>query len=355
MRALLAPLVLSVLACGDATRVRILSAGGPVNVTLPTLHSLDTVSGDAGELLGGARIRFDRVDELLDRAQNRELLVARARPVHAHYLVNQNQVAFATDFDTLVLFSTYAQLERAATAFAGLDVPIAATPVPVYYAPVVEGGVLPSTDVTSYFVGADFFVVEETGEDLAGLPLGANPGIVAHEYSHRIWYYELWRASLLEHLQDILDDPAQSASYNLLRAVNEGVADYFGAVISEDPRYLSETFDWREVEHRFLDGQPQLDSDWLGGRAPLLLGRYDPYPFGTVLASTLWRSRSDALDTALIATLRAVTPELPLAYQAGDFEAELLRQLDDATRIDACDHFEQSYSVIWDRFASVCP
>jgi len=347
------PLLASLLCCAQPTRVRIAEAGGLIDVVLPTLLNLDTINGDVGELLGGARIHFDRVDEALDRGQNRELLVAHPKPVQAHYVVNGDQVAVATDFDTLVMFSTYAHLERVALAFDALGVVAASTPMPVYYAPTVAGGSLPSTDVAAYYAGVDFFVIESAG-DLPGLPLGTNAGVVAHEYSHRVWYYELWRANLLEQLPAILDDDAQTTSYNLLRAANEGVADYFGAVVSDDASYIAQSFDG--VGQRGLDATYEVASAWIGGQEPLLIGRYDPSPLGSVLASTLWRIRdSDALDHAIIATLRALTPSTPLDYELGDFETELLHQLDADARIDACNHFEDSYAVVWDRFASVCP
>jgi hypothetical protein len=347
-------LVAGLICCAEPTRVRIAEAGGLTDVTLPSLLDLDTVSGEVGEILSDARIRFDRVDEVRDRGQNRELLVSHAKPVRAQYLVDSDRVAVPTDFDTLVMFSIYAHLERAALAFDALGVVVASTPVPVYYAPVMEGGTLPSTDAAAYYTGVDFFVVESAG-DLPGLPLGANAGVVAHEYSHRVWYYELWRASLLEHLTAILDDEAQTASYNLLRAADEGVADYFGAVISDDASYIAQSFD--QVDERRLDVTREVASAWVDGREPVRAGRYDPYPLGSVLASTLWRMRahSDELDATIIATLRALFPSFPLDYQFGDFEIELLRQLDANARIDACDLFEDSYSVVWDRFTSVCP
>jgi hypothetical protein len=76
-----------------------------------------------------------------------------------------------------------------------------------------------------------------------------------------------------------------------------------------------------------------------------------------VLASTLWRLRSNTLGAAIIAAERELSSRLatPLVYNLGDFEVELLRQLDGPTRVDACNEFEESYAVAWDRFASVCP
>jgi hypothetical protein len=137
-----------------------------------------------------------------------------------------------------------------------------------------------------------------------------------------------------------------------LRAADEGIADYFAAVVTGNPAYHGDSFHHLEV--RYLDQFSAVEVEWVDGTAPTVAGQYDPYPLGTVLASTLWRARAlldTDLDSAVVASLRALGDRLssPLQYDLGDLELEILG------RVDACTEFEEAYAVIWARFASVCP
>jgi hypothetical protein len=284
-----------------------------------------------------AHLHLDRADETVD-------VVAGARPIRANYVTAGN-VAVPRDVVTLMAFSMYAHLERAALHFealgAGFD-----TPAPVYYEPIVAGGALSGV---AYFAGADFFAVDPGAAD--ELPVAANPGVLAHESSHRVWHNLVWQRRLLTRLPAIAADAEQLAAFHLLRAADEGIADYFAAVVTGNPAYHGDSFYHLEV--RSLDRFSAVEVEWVDGTAPTVAGQYNPYALGTVLASTLWRARAafgTDLDSAVVASLRAVGDRLssPLQYDLGDLELEILR------RVDACTEFEEAYAVIWARFASVC-
>ncbi|OGQ91801.1 MAG: hypothetical protein A2289_10105 [Deltaproteobacteria bacterium RIFOXYA12_FULL_58_15] len=345
--------------CGEVHRVRVIDrierSGRftTVDKPLPTLDSIDHVRGSVVEMFGGASIRIDSANPARDRGVNRDQLVSHPESVQTSW-VKDGEVAVPTDIASLLLLSAYAHFERAAVYFSELDSIVTENSAPCFYdphIPISDDLTVSTVDNAAYVPIADLFLIMRT-EKLGDIPLALNPGVLAHEYAHRVFYYELWGAELA----DVEMDPLAA---NLLGAVDEGVADYFAARIVNDPQFTSHSLDETAAAARDLSTPRQLEVAWLDGTKPTKSGVYDPYPLGTVLAANLWHL-VDAiadLDTAVLAAQRSVRIDLSthgFTYQVGDFEIALLQHLDESTRIYACAELEYTYAAAWNRFSGVC-
>jgi hypothetical protein len=329
------------------------------DVVLETLESLDQVRGTTTTLYGAATLRLGDLEAMLDHGANREEFVRREQPVAARW-VTAGDVAVASDYPSLSMFTTYALMEQSAEMFRGLGVRCVETPIPTHYAPRLSGATsLPTRDNAFYQNGLDLFVIlPDAREDR--VPTGLNAGVIAHEYTHRVWYYELYNGSLLAMLPDLLAAPDGARSYNLLRAAGEGVADYFGARAAGDPDFVADSVPG-EGHGRDLAVEKVVDPQWISGDAPTLLGAYDPYALGGVLAAALWEldaaTSAAALPGALVTAMRVVGERVrdTLHYDLGDLERAAIVELPLGARADACATFAGPYAVVWDRFATVCP
>ncbi len=355
--------LLAAAGCGELTGVRVVDFAADqgrfvlVDVALAPSIDLEALRGETVVLHGGARLDLDRIDEAEDRGANRAALVRGAQPVRAAYR-RDGAVAVPADFDSLVMASAFVHLEQAAAFFAEHGAPV--PPAPCLVAPQLTGTwSLPDADALAYVPGLDLFLLLPPGRD-ADPPLAVHRATLTHETSHRVWYYELWGGSLMS-VRDALDtDPSARAGLNLLRAANEGVADYFAAADSGDPRFVAHASGASPPTWRDLDRNPVLDPAWCDGTAPLGPGGYDPYRVGSVLAASLWRIGdrigNAALTAALLGAMRRLGAELrtSFSYTLGDLERHLLAELPDDARAIACAELAPAYAPIWPRLAEAC-
>ncbi len=369
-------LLAAAVACGcgsPGNRVRIVDAvdaSGRLSlkdVVLATLEDLETVRGDVAELVGGATLSSSPDFLVLrDRGASRGAVVRNPGPVAARWIMD-GDVAVPSDFDSLVMVSAYAHLEKAALFFSAIGVTEAAQQVPVYYSPSLPDAKtlgLPETDNAAYFPDADGFILLSM-EILQEIPFGTNPGVVAHEYAHRVWYYGIWDgemfAAINEHQQDGWD-LQEAAAWNRLRATDEGIADFFAAAVTGDPGFLAESVPPSLSDPRDLARMRIMDAAWLAGSLPLdSRGQLNVYAPGSVVASTLWSIAQvagvDVVARAVVEAQRALAPSLraSLRYQYGELEAYVIGRLPAASIASACDRAQQSYAAIWSSFSAVCP
>lgn len=358
--------------CGSpGTRVRIIDAvdaSGRLSlkdVDLVTLRDIETVRGDIAEFIGGATLRIGQGFPL-DRGASRDDVTKNPGSVAAHWIMD-GDVVVPSDFDSLVMLSAYAHVEKAALFFSSVGVTEAADQVPVYYAPNLaeaEALDLPETDNAAYFPDADGFILLPM-KILQEIPFGTNPGVVAHEYSHRVWYYGIWGgemfAALAEHQQDGWD-LQEAAAWNRLRATDEGIADFLATAVTGDAEFLAESVPPSLSDPRNLSVVRIMDAAWLAGSQPLDgHGQFDVYTPGAVVASTLWSIAQEAgvqvVARAVVEAQRALAPSLriSLRYQYGELEAEVIARLPAASTLSACARAQQSYAATWVRFQAVCP
>lgn len=365
MRGVVAPaLSFLVAACGGdpaALRVVDLDAGRYALRDVPagTLQSLTPLAGGSSRVLVDARITFeDRFPR--DRGVDRARLVAGAREAHPHTTLD-GDVAVARDLDSLGLLTGFAHVDRAVARFESIGVSFPAE-VQVYYDPEFTDAFslgLPTSDNAAYSPELDAFVLLPT-EILEGIPLAMNPGVLIHELSHRLFYYRAFDARLFETLSRVNGQVGVRATFNRIRAVDEGVADFFAASFMNDPRYLDASVTGTSIgEERDLIPVRRFPNAWLSGLEPLNGDAYDPYGVGVLFASTLWAIAEDYghedTRTALLAALDAVAPALvnDFEFEFGDLMREVVAALP-SDAASACDHVFERYGAAYPRVAPAC-
>lgn len=330
------------------------------DVELPTLTFPQEVRGEAVEMVGRAQIRTANLVPS-DGARSRKSVMLHPQPVSARWVM-QGDVAIPRDYDTLNLLSAYAHYEQAVLFFQELGVTCAFEPAPVYYHPSVDDpfGVLPHTDNAAYFANVDGFLLLPMYV-LQEIPFSMNPGVLAHEYAHRVFYFEAWGGQMFDTLLRNVTDDAGLQVWNLLRALDEGIADYFGAMLAGDPNFIAHSVFDQISDERALDVSRAVHSYWLSGALPSFNGVYDPYTVGAVVSSTLWGfgqiSGEKAVAHAIITAQRQLAIALveSFEYRIGEFEARVIAALPAEDRPALCARALESYQKAWVSFVSVCP
>ncbi|MEZ4271666.1 MAG: hypothetical protein R3C68_09615 [Myxococcota bacterium] len=340
-----------------------MTAGGDfstVDVEIPTLTDLTHLQGTIAEVFGQAQFNADPRLPCLDNGNSRDAMVLGGHRVNARW-IEKNGVTVAIDFDSLAMFSAYAHVESAAVYFQQLGVSAAHTSVPIYYHLSIPSGadnIFPPTDNALYLRPADALVVQPM-RFLQDIPFSMNPGVIAHEYSHRVFYHEAWGGQLFTLLGGCF---APTNAVNLVLAVDEGVADFFGAVLSGDPQFLQHSVFLQLAQPRDLSVPRAVDATWLNGTAPLnSQGSYTPYPLGTVLAAVLWdfaiEQGTDLVARAVLASQRRLFAQLntELTYRVGQFAAWVIEELPSTNRLELCERAAAAYAASWESFAMTCP
>lgn len=369
LRALVLAVAVGVAACGETARVRIIdvvAADGTLgfeDVTLATIEDLEAVSGRPATMFGDAAIELGTGERPVDGGASRAAFVAHPRHVSANWVMD-GDVAVASDYDSLLMFTAYAHFEAAALFFTGVGFIATDAGVPVYYEPEIKDGEeigFPDTDNAAYFPEADAFILLPMSI-LQDVPFGMNPGVVAHEYSHRVWYHTFWSGELFAALEEFGNDGGAGRAWNRIRATDEGVADFYGAAVSGDPDYLAQSAPPAIAAPRRLAEVRLLDPAWLGGTQPVdESGNYRVYIPGSVVASALWRVSevvgAQAVGEAVLAAQQSLAPTVrrTFRYEYGQLEAEVVANLAAADQAAACSQFQESYAAAWGQFAAVCP
>ncbi len=167
---------------------------------------------------------------------------------------------------------------------------------------------------------------------------------------------------MFQTLENVSGQFGAAQSLNLVLATDEGVADFFGAVIMNDPHFLSYSVPGELGSERNLDEVRPLPSAWLSGQEPSTTdGAYNPYGVGAVVASFLWRSAqavgADQIERALLSAAASIGTQLRsnFDYLIGDIEIATIAALPANLRPGACSVAQTSYAVIAADFSSVCP
>lgn len=114
------------------------------------------------------------------------------------------------------------------------------------------------SDNAAYVTLFDGWLTYRIVRGTEGVPFSMNPGLVGHELHHRLFFrnvmageaYEVWREWVVEN--------AVTRSGNLVRALDEGLADLFAFALTGDPRFGTATLEGLynvEASYRELDGE----------------------------------------------------------------------------------------------------
>jgi hypothetical protein len=362
-------LVWTVVACGEpGGRVRIIDRveqGGALSfrdVKLKTLDDVSEVRGDIGQLWGHASVRLSLATIARDRGAARADYISNPTAVHARWITD-GDVVVPTDFDSLVMLTAYAHFEAAALHFANVGASSASDRIPIYYLPEIDKEDdfnFPESDNAAYFPEADGFLLLPM-DVFQEIPFAMNPGVVGHEFSHRVFYYEMWGGEMFASLEEYRMLPGSRVAWNRVRATDEGVADFFGAAITGDAAFLAHSVPEAVSAPRDLNEVRSLKEDWVAGIQPEDdHGNYAVYLPGAVIASALWRASHIAgiepTELALLAALRDLRSQVrdDFQYEFGDLEAAMLGHLPEDDRAAVCIELQQSYAVVWSAFAGTC-
>lgn len=297
-----------------------------------TLRQLRTMEGDAVRLLGGAELAEDWDDILLKQPKTVAEVEAityrkRPQPVDFSYFVSGGTV-HPEDFHSLNMASIYFHFERAQAYFKNRGVELPSLPV-LYFPTVIDVGArtgVPRRDNAYWdFLTRTFAILPFSPPDAPGLPagwkpelpMGMNPGILAHEYAHAVFSHLVFPAEGVPWLyQRYFETPERYlAALNHSNAFNEGLADFFGAAISTDPAFIKASVSYaddarslapsKDRDPRCLTAEMRLDAEGAAG------SRFDPYAIGSVYAEALWRASSygnkaDQVATGLLKAVKAL-------------------------------------------------
>ena len=334
------------------------------DVALPAGTDLERLSSDAIQFRGGGRVVVDglRFQKLEPGAVDADRLRALARddvgaPVRLRY-TREGDVAVPDDYDSLLLASAYIGLDRALTFLAEFDRTLATrSTLEVCYRCglyIDVGTVLPYlvTDNAAFAPFADLFVL--VPELLLGeIPIAADAAMLAHESSHRVFHYQVYQgAALGEMLRQFVQQTelseAEWRSHNLLKALDEGSADFLAAAFARDPGFAAsglgalgsdrDLTGTRAQSERYdaafgvaAAGNRDVVTRTDGGHDPGS-GGWDPYHLGTIWAGALWRlgnraaADSGTLDVDVEQLRAQVVPALIAAE--GDLGAALGRRFE---------------------------
>lgn len=300
------------------TRVQalVLSTNGsyvPQEVQLKTVSDIVRMEGTVAKMLGGVRIIADPQDPELQAAQRapnpeeayaNALTKAKGRPVTASY-IDHDGVLWPADFHTWNVVTAYYNLEKAYDYFHTVgNLPNAdfGEPVPVYYfAEFALKDVSPDPlkDNAIFFSPTHSFMVLPFDE-LQRAPLAINSGIMSHEYAHLIFNQKVYGGAKLPFTIVEWGQQSSSPGANLMKALDEGLADYhgFGVTCTSatgcDPRFLRTSFDDGVTNTRDLSRSDRCmdfalrESLTLAGLSAFT-GQGHEYRIGSILASALYQ------------------------------------------------------------------
>ncbi len=272
-------------------------------VELPTLGTLRGLDGDITNLIGGVDLAVDAFavveteDDLVDAIK-----VRGGRPVDVRWFL-QGEVVVPEDFGSLLLFTYYRNMERCSAFFHEHGVPgDVPGKIPTFHLPtfgtILLGGFQIISDNAGFASALGAFALFPRSMLLDRLPLAMNPGVVCHEYSHAV-FHSLVAGDALAPAGTLVDWPIRAE--NLIRSVDEGFADLAGALATDNPVFLDPSVPAAISSERDLSIIHEFD-DAMDSRLERRLF-YDPYPLGSVFASTLWRVRLEIGTSAAAQSL----------------------------------------------------
>jgi hypothetical protein len=209
-------------------------------------------------------------------------------PMQVSY-ADDDGALLATDYAGLVAITTFHHMNEAHAYFRGIGLGTTTDDMPqqrVRFLPTFSFPGLPIplslNDNMAFVYQIDAYLV--LGESvLDEIPLAANQGVVAHEYSHGVLHF-LTKDEVGESVDIRYNWDGTSA--NFWRSLHEGLADVHGVAITNNSNFIAAS--GRDLlVGRDVSDDHQLQEFHLGN-AGAPLESYDPYSLGSVIAATFW-------------------------------------------------------------------
>lgn len=320
-------------ACGEpappeppfVSEVLVHAGGGSYEVRaepLETLTDFRQLAGEAARFRGGGFIRVPTSATLDGEAQIREAF----RVQGAHDLALDYQVAGgvvrANDYDTFAMLSLYRALENTRGFFRAVGVgDEALRTLPVFFRPRLEVFLFPllASNNAAYSPPVDGFLFFNDFFAGNAVPLALNLGVVAHEYGHAVWQHLVWKDHLPAWSTDGSGWPTRAV--NELRALDEGLADVFGATITDDPQFLGRSVAGQAERRDLTAFRVATAGDLTAAGEGALL--FDPYHLGSIVASALWSAGAvtgrQALAGYVVEAERRLAARIGRDFRIGQF------------------------------------
>ncbi len=275
------------------------------------MRDLASVSGSMGTVYQGGKITIE---------DDGDTFYEGGRGMHVVYALD-GDVAVPTDEQGLLLWSFLGHLEDLAAVLPnhGFD-PDVFFPIDAAWSPVIPDLTLEMLPMenAAYATAGHFFILLNDLLD-KDVPLAANAGIVRHEFGHAAFHWLTTGDVMASTPFDAVTMNAPSLYYSSL---HEGFADSLAALTLDDPNFFEGSLEMPDRDLSDPAGDHVLDTlqlpeEFMAESSDDPLAIWDPYPLGTVFASTAWdlRVALDDPDESLDILVDAVL----LWTERGDF------------------------------------
>lgn len=315
--------------------------------TLQTLDSLTEMRGRIGKVVH-SKTNLEASDELLKSGIG-------FLPLDMQFNLDGN-VAFPVDLTSLYGASLYYGIESSYLMFRNLEAKADLSVVVPNFADttiVFNANSKSGSERKEVYDNAEFLAYRDKqnqasvknyfftypNKDVKDIPLGLNMGVLAHEYTHMVFHH-LFLEPGIQRGTLVSDRDGTRPTEQTLAAVDEGVSDYFGFLLTRDPAFLQCSF---PLENRNLAVEKSFTEDIV-----LRLERkddsFDPHEGGAVFAAIQYRIGEELKNHETNATnlirMMAQLLECPeakvdaqtLGFDFGDIAKCHLRQYTDGTQ-----------------------
>lgn len=316
-------------------------------VRVNSLTSLRHLKGSSGDVTAGGKVRVSTAAIKAGGASVDSLRSAFIKMPPAQVDVSWNvlnDIVYPEDFASLELLSTYYNMEKARKALIdwGLTT-LPSRPIVAHADLADENGLSPLPEGELYYPPmATFFAPATTAQQ--AVPPAFNLGAVAHALGHQAVEELIWGGAPSPSPEAGTDNKAK----HIARALAEGVGDYLGVAVSDDPHWFDHSLQL-EAAARALD-QIHCSSPDMLEALPVddATAPYDPYPLGSVIASALWEEASATTPQNISRAVLEALPDLGTRAASGLTVAVILDTLathtPDAQRSDLCGIFLNRFS-----------
>lgn len=311
-------------------------------VELTNLTSVVHFTGPNFTLVGGAQVVIDPSDPSLGSATDDKqledvLMKNRGNSVRASYL-DKGGALVPTDFHTWGMTTTWYNFEHAFTyyqrAYDGKPTDELKNTRILYWGSYRDYGTGMDKDLVDnaiYFSPVKSFMVLPF-EKLQRVPLSLNLGVVGHEFAHLVFNKKAYKGAALP-------APITSwtlAPFNLLKSMDEGIADFHGYRLTCDTKantpgcdskFLALSFDMTKPDDARLIAERALDDDskCMTSEMRNAFNNFQPnnflnagfhYKVGSLISTALYQAsvplaKEDILEKALIAALDDESAKTP--------------------------------------------
>lgn len=369
-------------------------------VTIKTLNNVREADGDVVYLRGGGSLESPITDPQTREEWEQALVIEDHIAPQIEYTVDRDGTVIPWDFDSAMMLTVYHHFESARDYFDELELsqdvksdlgaPVGELVgrLPCYYYPTLKilGVPLPLfTDNAAFAFTLNAFIVPPRKSLVDAVPIYANRGVITHEYSHAVFnrlVYNGVRVPDPTFLKWDSGTPQERIAYNELGGLDEGIADIFGALDTQDPDYIAASIDndlldrdlavdryYESCLHEAVETGTYPAASSCGGSDATETttgkdsegvrfdyqagGAYDSHHLGAVAASIVWDLRElQGLDDRSIAeaTIKALRKmQNPTAqWRISDFFNHLYDVLPSSAQSKACTLFKDRIIVLRD-------